>query len=40
MNQADAKEVGRPFFQVKKEVIENEMPDMLEQIYNHEFTES
>lgn len=40
VNQADAKEVGRPFFQVKKEVIENEMPDMLEQIYNHEFTES
>ena len=39
MNQADIKEVGRHFFQVKKEVKENDLPDMLQQIYNHEFTE-
>ena len=39
MNQADTKEVGRHFFQVKKEVKENDLPDMLQQMYNHEFTE-
>ena len=39
MNQADTKEVGRHFFQVKKEVQENDLPDILQQMYNHEFTE-
>ena len=39
VNQADTKEVGRHFFQVKKEVKENDLPDMLQQMYNHEFTE-
>ena len=39
MRQADTKEVGRHFFQVKKEVKENDLPDMLQQMYNHEFTE-
>ena len=39
MNQADTKEVGRHIFQVKKEVKENDLPDMLKQIYNHEFSE-
>ena len=34
------RKLADPFFKVKKEVTENEMPDMLEQIYNHEFTES
>ena len=38
MNQADTKEVGKQFFQVK-EVKENGLPDMLKQIYNHEFSE-
>ena len=39
MNEADTKEVGRLFFQLKKEVKENDLPDMLPQMYNHEFTE-
>ena len=39
VSQADTKEVGRLFFQVKKEVKENDLPDMLQQMYNHEFTE-
>ena len=39
VNQAGTKEVGRHFFQVKKEVKENDLPDMLKQIYNHEFSE-
>ena len=39
VRQADTKEVGRHFFQVKKEVKENDLPDMLQQMYNHEFTE-
>ena len=40
VNQADTKEVGRHFFQFKKEVKENDLPDMLKQMYNHEFSES
>ena len=36
--QADTKEVGRHFFQVKEEGKEHDVPDMLQQIYNHEFT--
>ena len=39
MNQANTKGVGRYFFQVKKEVKENDLPDMLKQIYHHEFSE-
>ena len=39
MNKTDTKEVGRHFFQVKKEVNENDLPDMLQQMCNHEFTE-
>ena len=39
VNQADTKEVGRHIFQVKKEVKENDQPDMPKQIYNHEFSE-
>ena len=39
VNQADTKEVGRHIFQVK-EVKENDLPDMLKQMYNHEFSES
>ena len=39
VNQVDTKEVDRHFFQVKKEVKENDLPDMLKQIYNHEFSE-
>ena len=39
VNQADTKEVGRHFFQVKKEVKENDLPDMLKEIYNPEFSE-
>ena len=38
VNQADTKEVGRHIFQVK-EVKENDLPDMLKQMYNHEFSE-
>ena len=38
MKQADTKEVGKLFFQVKKEVKENVQTDMLPQMYNHEFT--
>ena len=39
LNRADTKAVGRHFFQVKKEVKENNLSDMLQQMYNHEFTE-
>ena len=39
VNQVDTKEADRHFFQVKKEVKENDLPDMLKQIYNHEFSE-
>ena len=39
MNQADAKEVGKHFFQVKNEVKDNDVADMLHQMYDHEFTE-
>ena len=38
VNQADTKEVGRHFFEFKKEVKENDLPDMLKQMYNHEFS--
>ena len=39
VNQANTKGVGRHIFQVKKEVKENDLPDMLKQIYHHEFSE-
>ena len=39
VNQANTKEAGRHFFQVKKELKENDLPDMLKQMYNHEFSE-
>ena len=39
VNRADTKAVGRHFFQVKKEVKENNLSDMLQQMYNREFTE-
>ena len=39
VNQTDTKEVSRHLFQVKKEVKENDLPHILKQIYNHEFTE-
>ena len=39
MNQVDTKEVGKHFFQVKKEVEENDLPDMLKQMYNNDFSE-
>ena len=39
MNKADTKEVGKNSFQVKKKVEESDLPDMLQQMYNHQFTE-
>ena len=39
VNQADVKEVGKHFFQVKNEVKDNDVADMLHQMYDHEFTE-
>ena len=40
VNQADTKEDGRHFFQANKDVKENSLSDMLQQMYNHEFTEN
>ena len=39
VKQADTKQVGRHFFQVKKYVKKNDLPNMLKQIYNNEFSE-
>ena len=39
VNQADTKEVDRQVFQIKKEVKENHLSDMLQQMHNLEFTE-
>ena len=39
VNKADTKEVGKNSFQVKKKVEESDLPDMLQQMYNHQFTE-
>ena len=39
VRQADTKEVGNHFFQVKSEVQESDVL-VLKQIYNHNFTES
>ena len=40
VRQADTKQVGTHFFQVGNQVHDNEVPDMLKKIYNHDFTES
>ena len=40
VRQADIKQVGTHFFQVENKVHDNELPDMLKKIYNHDFTES
>ena len=40
VKQADTNQVGEHFFQLKKEVEENDVRDMLQKIYNHEFIES
>ena len=40
VRQADTKQVGTHFFQVGNHVHDNEVPDMLKKIYNHDFTES
>ena len=39
VRQADTKQVGTHFFQVGNHVHDNEVPDMLKKIYNHDFTE-
>ena len=40
VRQADNKQVGTHFFQVQNKVHDNEVPNMLKKIYNHDFTES
>ena len=40
VRQADTKQVGTHFFQVGNQVHNNEVPDMLKKIYNHDLTES
>ena len=40
VTQADDKQVGTHFFQVENKVHDNEVPNMLKKIYNHDFTES
>ena len=40
LRQADASQVDEHFFQLKKEVKENDIRDMLQKTCNHEFTES
>ena len=40
VRQADTKQVRTHFFQVENKVHNNEVPDMLKKIYNHDFTES
>ena len=37
---ADTKQVGTHFFQVENKLHNNEVPDMLKKIYNHNLTES
>ena len=39
VRQADTNQVGKHFFQSKKEVKENGVTEMLQKTYNHEFTE-
>ena len=40
VKQADTNQVGGHFFQSKREVKENDITDMLQKMYIHEFTES
>ena len=40
VRRADTKQVGTHFFQVKNKVHNNEVPNMLKNIYNHDFTDS
>ena len=40
VRRADTKQVGTHFFQVKNKVHNNEVPNMLKDIYNHDFTDS
>ena len=40
VRQADTEQVVTHFFQVENQVHDNEVPDMLKKIYNHDFTES
>ena len=40
VRQADTNQVGKHFFQSKKEVKENDITEMLGKMYKHEFTES
>ena len=40
MRQADTNQVGKHFFQSKKEVKENDITEMLQKMHNHEFAES
>ena len=40
LRQADTNQVGKHFFQSKKEVKENDVTEMVQKMYNHEFTES
>ena len=40
VRQADVNQVGKHFFQSKKEVKENNVTKMLQKMYNHEFNES
>ena len=39
VRQTETNQVGEHFFQSKREVKENDLTDMLQKIYNHEFTE-
>ena len=40
IRQADMNQVGEHFFQSKKELKQNNVTDILQKMYNHEFTES
>ena len=40
MREAATNQVGKHFFQPKKEVKENDVTEILQKMYNHEFTES
>ena len=40
VRQADTNQVAKHFFQSKKEVKENDVTEILQEMYNHEFTES
>ena len=40
MRQANTNQVRKHFFQSQKEVKENDVTEMLQKMYNHEFTDS